>query len=380
MPRPVPPPPPQPSAEETVLAVAYVRRVVAMAVVVFFAWALTAYGPQSTLGAYGRSSSQSWMLHAAHQLDESELRAHPTGRVVWLVGSSILREAFDADAINAALAEQEQPWRVVKFGQDRGATALAKGLLPKLPIREGDLVVHNVAAQNFRSDWLAWTNIPMVRLSRMLPPAQMWSLGEISLPERLEQASAFPPSFWRWHDETRRGLTKWLTHLVRGEVPKMPKAGYHLRFHTYERGRAFRRGIPKREFEVNGLPKGILDFSNDQVNAAALAPMRDYVTRQGATFQLLEVPPSVYAQWRLQDAQHRAAWDSWLAQQPEVVFAPQLPDADFYDRRHPNFRGREALSHWLVDWLTHDQPRGARDRPSEASVVDWPWPTPQPLH
>jgi len=378
MPRPVPPPPPQPSADETELAVAYLRRVVAVAVLFFTAWALLAYRPDSPLGAYGRKSSQSWMLQAARDIDEAQLRAHPTGRVVWLVGSSILREGFDADLINTQLESRQLPWRVAKFGQDRGATVLANGLLPHLPIREGDVVVHNVAAQNFRSDWLAWTDIPMVRLSRLLAPGEMWSLPELSLPDRLEQASAVPFGFWRWHDETRRGVTAWLTHLPFGQTPQLPKAGYHLRFHNYERGRAFRRGVPKREFAVNGLPDGILDFTDAQVNAAALHDMRAFVARTGADLRLLEIPPSAFAQWRLQNADHRAAWDEWVMAQPERVHAPQLPDADYYDRRHPNFRGRATLSMWLVDWLASDLPTGERQRPPEDSVKIWPWPGPQP--
>jgi len=373
MPRPVPPPPPQPSADETVAAVAYLRRVVTVGVLFFVAWVMVGYGPDHPIGRYGRSSAQSWMVWGALNLDEAALRSHPGEKVVWLVGSSIMREGVDTDTANELLAARGSEWRVAKFCQNRGATVLAAGLIPRLPIREGDVVVHNVAVQNFRSDWLDWTGIPMNRLSRMLSPGEMWALAELPLPDRLEQAAAMPPDFWRWHDETRRGITEFITHLPFGELPKAPGPKVHFRFHTYERGRAFRRGVPKRELEVNGLEEGIVDFSHNQVNAAALAPMRSRVARAGATFRLLDIPPSAYAQWRLQGPITRGQWDDWRSEQPELAYGPQLPDADFYDRRHPNFRGRATFTTWLVDWIEADMPRGEPTRPPEDTIDPWPW-------
>jgi len=373
MPRPVPPPPPQPSADETRLAVTYLHKVVWVGVLFFFAWAWAGYGPAHPLGDYGRVSAQSWMRYGARTLDERALRSHEGGKVVWLVGSSILREAIDADAANQTLAEAGSPWRVAKFSQDRGATALANGLLGYLPIREGDLVLHNVAVQNFRSDWLAWTDIPMKRLSRVLSYGDMWHLTELPLPERIEQAAAVPLDFWRWHDETRRGITELLIHLPTGEWPTPAASRYHFRFHSYERGRAFRKRVPTKEFEVNGLEDGIVDFSSDQLNAAAIAPMRQQVADAGALLRLLDIPPSAFAQWRLQGPETRAAWDTWREAQPDLVYAPQLPEADFYDRRHPNFRGRETLTRWLVEWLESDMPAGSPTRPPESVVEEWPW-------
>lgn len=378
MPRPVPPPPPQPSPEETAVAVAYLRRVVAVGLLFFAAWVLIGYGPRSPIGIYGRKGSQGWMRMAAQDLDEEALRAHRGGRLVWLVGSSILREGIDADAANAALEAQDSTFRVVKFGQDRGATLLAAGLLRHLPIREDDVVVHNVAVQNFRSDWLAWTEIPPTRLSQVLTPGELWGLTELPVQERIEQAAAMPPRFWRWHDETRVGLERWLVALATLDAPGRMEPGYHLRFHRYERGRAFRNGIPPRELDVNGLPEGIVDFSDAQVNAAALTRMRAHVADKGAELRLLDIPPSSFAQWRHQGPQTRAAWDAWRAAQPELVYGPQLDDADYYDRRHPNFRGRAVLTDWLVSWLDSGMPQGTAHRPPEDTVEAWPWPDPPP--
>jgi hypothetical protein len=374
MPRPTPPPPPQPSVDETVLAVAYLRRVVAVGLGFFLAWTALAYGPDSAIGRYGRTSAQSWMRHAVQRLDEPLARSHAGGRIVWLVGSSILREGFDAEAINAELSVRESPYRVLKFGQDRGAGLLAAGLVRRLPVREGDVVVHNVSVQNFRSDWLAWTGIPTDRLSRILSPLELWQLSSIPVQDRLEQAAAWPPRFWAWHEETQEGLTRWWLGLASFTAPRRFRAGYHLRFHTYERGRAFRKGLPPRELATNGLEDGIIRFDPDQVNVVGIDRMRQLVSDRGAELRLLDVPPSDFAQWRLQGPQTRADWDRWRAEQPELVYGPQLDGADYYDRRHPNFRGRAVLSAWLVEWLDGGMPAGHPVRPPESSVREWPWP------
>lgn len=378
MPRPIPPPPPQPSAEETVRAVAYLRWTALAGVLFFAAWSAVAYGPDSAMAKWGRKSSQSWMVRKAQALDEAELRAHPGQRVVWLVGSSILRESLDIAVVNASLESAQSPFRVAQFSQGRGAAGLASGMLERLPIRRDDVVVHNIAVQNYRADWLDWTGLPAERMSRLLSPDDLWQTREWSLQERVEQAVAMPWNFWRWHSETMDGLIRWGEHLVVGRVPRPMGAGVYFRFYKWERASVFKDGPPSWEVERNLLTAAVVDLSDRQFNMQGLEHLRSSCEEIGAPLVLLDIPPSAFAQWRLESAQVRSMWDAWTSAQPELVIAPQLAERDFYDRRHPNFRGRQKLSAWLVDWVEQGGRAGeaARSRPPESQVEDYPWDTP----
>ena len=376
MPRPVPPPPPQPSAEETAQAVRYLHVVVGVALLFFVWWGWVGYGPDSFIQPWGRTSSQSWMVHKARGLDEADLRAHDGGDIVWLVGSSILREATDVRAVNAILAERGSRYRVETFCQGRGAAGLASGMVRQLPIRSGDLVIHNVALQNLRLDWLAWTGLPPARMSRMLDPDALWQTREWGLPERLEQAAAIPTGFWRWHDDTRAGFTHWITHLMYGTLPKKRHPRVFYRFSKRERASIFASGVPDWEIERNLLTVDTIDLSPRQFNIQGLERLRVWATEAAVELVLLHIPPSAYAQWNLETPAARDAYAEWLHAQPEMVFAPQLLDRDFYDRRHPNFRGREKLSTWLADWVDSDRPRGTHAVPPRSSAVAYPWTTP----
>lgn len=357
-------------------AVAYLRRVVAVGIVFFAGWSQLAYGPDTWLSAYGRRSSQSWMVVKAARLDEDALRAHTGGKVAWLVGSSILRESLDIGVVNEGLEESDSAFRVAMFNQGRGAAGLASGMLRQLPVRQGDLVIHNVAVQNMRRDWLAWTGLPAHRMSRMLSVTELWQTREWSLQDRLEQAAAVPPAYWRWHDETMDGLTAWMLAGVQGHPPRKKRPNQFYRHFKWERAPVFRDGAPSWEIERNRTTADDLDLTPRQFNIQGLERMRAHCSEVGVELVLVDIPPSAFAQWRLQTEAVRDQWASWRAAQPELVYAPQLPEADFYDRRHPNFRGRATLSDWMVDWFTSGRPRGEAVLPEEAVVVDYPWTTP----
>jgi len=358
--------------------VTYLRWTVLVGVLFFAAWSGLAYGPDSAVSKWGRKSSQSWMVRKAEALDEAQLRSHPSGRVVWLVGSSILRESLDIAAINASLESLASPFRVAQFSQGRGAAGLASGMVRRLPIRRDDVLVHNIAVQNHRTDWLDWTGLPAERMSRVLSPGDLWETREWSLPERLEQAVAVPWNFWRWHSETMDGLIRWGQHLVVGRVPRPRSAGVYYRYYRWERASVFKDGPPEWEVERNLLTADVVDLSDRQFNMQGMASLRAISEQYGTPLVLLDIPPSAFAQWRLESEAVRDMWDAWTAAQPELVIAPQLAERDYYDRRHPNFRGREKLSAWLVEWIEAGAQVGSavRSRPAEAQVEDYPWDTP----
>jgi hypothetical protein len=379
--------PPLPSEADTARGLRFLRLCLA-AGLGFFLLFLPLYGPESPLLRWGRSHSTAWtVLRAAELRDEAGLRGHDgrspadraagappqPGRVVWALGSSVLRESFDEDVVNSALEAQDSPFRLRKLGQNRGAPALTAPLLAQLPVQPGDLILHNVALDHFRSDWLGWTKLPKSALARLADPATLWAVEDRGLPHRLEQAAAIPPRFWAWHDEVMGGYTAWLLGLgFYFQVPKDAKGGSLLRFHTFLRAGKMRPQYFEAERARYTLTAADLDLSPNQINAVGLRSLREGAAARGATLVLIDVPTSAWDQWVWQDEGARAAWDGLRASWPELVVAPQLDDVEFYDRRHPNRLGRAELSAWLAGWIDAPTP-GSWARPPKDGIASYPW-------
>ena len=68
----------------------------------FFGVLSLGYGLRAPFVELGREGTVSWMFWKLDTLDTAALRAHPGGRVMWLVGSSVIRESFD-EALAVAL-------------------------------------------------------------------------------------------------------------------------------------------------------------------------------------------------------------------------------------------------------------------------------------
>ncbi len=275
MPRPIPPPPPQPTVEETAAGVRLVYALVALALAVFGALTLT-YRVDSPIVHYGRQFAISWNLWKLDRLDEGAARAHPGGRIAWLVGSSILRESFDVAAINAALEERGSEWRVQKFGLNSGAAGLSWGVARRLPIREGDRLIHGVQIENFQRDWLSFAQLPHWMLGAALTLDELWDVEELTVQEKLEQTVAIPRSFWTFHDEYQAGLTAWLLAPWYMKVPEVRERNYHVSYHprleTHERLGRMRGGreIPLLSGRGGpGLPPHPVQHAGAQPDARA---------------------------------------------------------------------------------------------------------------
>ena len=345
MPRPVPPPPPQPTEAETAVAVRLVR-ILGLCTVILFLGLASCYHPNATMVDYGRSGALSWNLHRANNLDLDSLRGHEGSRIAWLIGSSILRESFDEAQINEQLTALGSPWRVRKFGMTRGAAGVSAGLLRAIPVQKGDLVIHSVAMGNFRKNWLAFNGVPAHRLMSLMTPQEFWGLSEWSTADKFEQASAVPAQFYANHQDYMDGLTAWLVSALEGK-PKRSKAGFHTRFHQFER-------IPRAKVgseNPNYFPAEDVDFSVDQFNQQGIVRMRELTENRGAELHLIDIPPQRQYTSEMIHPTAQAEWIKWRSQQDIEVW-PQLPEEDFYDLKHPNFRGRKALSLKMVEWLT----------------------------
>ena len=127
------------SIEETQRAVRLVYGIMAALTVCFLGLA-SCYHPDAMMIEYGRDSSHPWIAHKIRNLDMTQRRSHPTGKLVWLIGSSLVRESFDEVWINNQLATQGADVRVVELGMDQGNSALAMGLMSQIDLQPGDIV------------------------------------------------------------------------------------------------------------------------------------------------------------------------------------------------------------------------------------------------
>ena len=225
----------------------------------FFGVLSLGYGLRAPFVELGREGTVSWMFWKLDTLDTSALRAHPGGRVMWLVGSSVIRESFDEALVNQGLAERGSVWRVQKFGFNRGAAGLAAGLVAELPIEPGDTVVHNVSVGNLRADWLTFANIPEERLVSLLTAGEILGLKELSVQEKLSALLMIPEGYWRFRNEHMNGLTRLFAWPIWGGAFPTPKTkSYNLTFRTLERERksprSFAARVPGRLVVGAGLP------------------------------------------------------------------------------------------------------------------------------
>lgn len=366
MPRPIPPPPAQPSVEDTRDAVRLIRGLAVFALVIFLAFAQTVH-LRGFFVEYGREVTSSWLLWKTDRLREDRLRAHTGGRVVWLVGSSILRESFDEDAINATLGAEGSPWRVSKFGQNRGASGLTSGLLERLPLREGDLVLHSVGMENFLRDWLDRTGVPWWQVTMLVPLSTWMRASEWSPQEKIEILLSRPATFWQFQRENERGWLRWIEAPWDG-LPRRKTRHYTLTFHKFEADLTDdeTEGGPESEWYLG--PEDI-DLSEGQFNVMGLRRMEQRCAERGATLVLADIPPRERYVRDYMAPEVAELWQAWRDARPDLLRFPQLPDADYYDMKHPNFRGRQTLSAALIGWL---QLRDPHQIPKEETRHDRP--------
>lgn len=364
MPRPIPPPPPQPSVEETQAGVRLVG-VVAAGFLTAFLGISQQYHLRGWAVEYGRDNGASWNLYKLDRLKVSRLRGSEDRRVAWLVGSSILRDSFDEEAINDSLEFMDSDWRVAKFGQTRGASGMSWGVVRRLPLEPGDVVVHNVAMENFRADWLDFTGLPGWRVQLMLQPEELLAVEEWPWQTKLEELVALPRDFYRFHEEHMAGVQRWLALPFTGKWPRPRRRSMHTRYREAEEIGNLHSARARGEDSPYFLGDEDVDLSPSQFNMTGISRIREACAASGVDLHLVDIPPrQEYSATFMTDGV-RQQWDEWRAQQPELSYFPQLPERAYYDMKHPNSEGREILSRYLIDWL-HQPSRG------EPAPLDWP--------
>ncbi len=324
-------------------------------VAVYVGWSLH-YHADMTMVQYGRYHAQSWTLWQVRQLDETTLRAHDGGRIAWLIGSSVLRDAFDEEVINTALSERGSPWRVVKLGQNRGASGLSDGLMRKLPIRAGDQVIHSVSPDNFQRSWLEKVGLPEDRLMMMLEPEDLWEIAEWPVQKKLEVAFSIPRDFHRYHDEYISGVAELGEALWFWRRPQKARPGYHTRYRRTREMKWMDRALERLESSEEQLDAEEIDYTPQQFNMAGLINIRTRCATDSVQLTLLDLPHRELYYGQLLAPEVLEAWLTWSGEQGDLVSFPRLPDDHFYDFKHPNGSGRRVLTAHLIEQLAPASP------------------------
>jgi hypothetical protein len=217
--------------------------------------------------------------------------------------------------------------------------------------------------ENYRRNWLEFSELPGWRVSMMSTPTDLWDIAEWSVPARLEELAAVPPTFYQFHEEHLDGLVRWLRSPLDG-IPTRRTRSVLVRFHTWEVNPAIERVRSMGDDSRNYLSAGELDLDPGQFNIDGIQRLRELCAGVGVELVLADIPPRQEYMITYVEPEVREAWWAWLDEQSEVMHFPQLPEEDYYDMRHPNFRGREAHTRYLARWLKTPV-RG------EAEVLDW---------
>jgi hypothetical protein len=261
-------------------------------------------------------------------------------RRIWLLGSSILREAVDVDALNLGLAGSG--YRGFKLAFIRGAPALTAGFLDRVPVASGDLVVHGVACDNFVRGWFKRTRLPLAEIGELMPLAEIWAHSDLAWQDKLSLSVAYPRQFYTLHHALRASVSRGF------KTTPLPESSDKFRFWTLEYNPGF-GPLPPAAAKRPLAPEDF-DWSDAHPNARGLVAMRQKVEARGATLVLVTVPPRPsYVPGRVTKAAW-ARWQVWLEAQGVRRLAA-LPEPDYYDWGHPNYRGRATATAELTAHL-----------------------------
>ena len=324
----------------------------------------TCYHPDAAMVEYGRKSSHPWIVDKIQTLDMEKRRSHKGEKIIWLIGSSLIRESFDELWLNERLAVDGSEYRVIELGMDQANSLLAYGLMKQVDLQEGDVVLHNIALKSYIDDWLGFTGLPTYQLMEILEPQDFWELPEWTLADKLEQASAIPYSFYAQHNSYTNGLTWWFIHLVEATVP--PKRGpKHYLTHYKNKKTRFQTPSPESRHYI---AKDSLRFDETQINRWGWDNMRGLAAEKNIELVAIYLPPRQQYMAEMVHPDARAKFETYMQNlDHSKVFFPQLSEEAYYDLIHPNKEGRSIQSQYLLDWLK---------TPTEGQLPELTWPLP----
>jgi len=341
---------------ESRAAVWLLFRVVGFAVVLWACLGWFVVNPDHIVTRWGRSELDDAVVargarrlyaaeHAARSLDRQEV--YGDRPVVWIVGSSITREAFGAEQLRERLGDAGSPYGVEKYAIDRGAPLFTWAMVDRIELRPGDIVVTSIALDNFRKDWLGTHEGLHPYLNYLPRPRHLLGIEEMAVAERLDYALAGAPPHRAQRDlpAFRNGLQAWFGHVFFGGAePHVTEPMDVTGKHHIPGFRDQRRweGLRLSPDEV-GLRPGF-------VNHDALLSLHQEVTDAGATMWTFYLPPSPeygprYLTEPLTDDFH-GFWRDRVA--PYRVMPP-LPQDHYTDYRHLNGDGRGQMTTVLAE-------------------------------
>ena len=336
---------------ESRAAVRLLFGVLVVAVVLWSALGWFVVTPDSVITAWGRSQQDTSIVargarrlyaaeHAAASLDRDAV--YGDRPIVFIIGSSITREAFDLDALREQLGST---YGVEKYAIDRGAPFFTWAMASRLDLRPGDIVVTSIAFDNFRRDWLDAHNGLHPYLNFLPEPRHILSVTEMPLAERLDYALAAAPPHRAQRDlpAFRNGLNAWWAGVMGGEAPQvtppMNVTGKHAIAGFREQAR----------WEGLTLGSEDLGLTTGHVNYDALRAMHREVQATGAALWTLFLPPSPeYGPRYLTDDLAEPFHAQMAREVPPYRVMPSLPQDHYTDFRHLNHDGRAQMTSLLA--------------------------------
>jgi len=344
-------------ATETRLAIRLLFRIVAVSLLLWMGLGLVIH-PDHPLTEVGRAERDHSLVargakrlyathHAAASFDRDE--AYGDRPVVWILGSSITREALDADALEQQLRAGGLDMGVRKYAIDRGAPFFTWAMLDELALRPGDRVLTSVAYDNFTADWLDTHKGLHPYLNYLPEPRHLMTLRELPVAQRLEYSlSAAPPrGTIRSLPSFREGLVSWARYAV-GAGPR-PEPSPPMAQTGKDTIAGFR---DQSRWDKTRIGEADLALAPGQLHYDGLLAWHAEVRAAGAEPWVLFVPhsPEYAADYLADDL--RPAFHAHMAQAvpPYVVFSA-LPQDHYTDFKHLNNDGRAVFTEAVGELL-----------------------------
>ena len=275
--------------------------------------------------------------------------------IVWLVGNSALREAFDTKQLRQALEVDGTNSRIEKFGIGRGGPIFAWALTRELDIRPGDRIVTLVAFDHFRRDWIRYHDGFAMHLQYLFGPRDLFRIESLPLADKLEYslASVPPRAFWQHRESFHNGLRKW-TDYYTGQRKTRPRVRKYAKKERLSTKLEFENYRTLEALESNLLADEEMVLEPGQVNYDALFWLLEDVREKGGEPFLVFLPhnPLYYERFISKKTEDRFHAHMGALGVPYLRLPPR-PEEEYMDFHHPNYLGRPHYTDALAEALIH---------------------------